>query len=342
MRLRAFLFKIGVFKSEKLDAYIISIGNLTAGGAGKTPVVMHLAERLNDEGIRVAVISRGYGFDINEKGEEKRDYLVVSDLEGVRLRAGEGPDEALMTALRLKGVPVVVGPKKSIAGRVAIELFGVEVILIDDGFQHLKLKRDLDILVVNGENPLGNGLLLPAGPLRDPVGAAKRADILWLNHGTGGNGGESSAEDIIKKLRLAEDTPVVESRYMPEGLQGLSGDVYPLDSIYKKRLLVFSGIAKPDRFFETIESLGAIVVYRMPFSDHYMFKESDYLAINKIALLFNAELIITTEKDRARISANPPLTLPLLALTMGLSISGEDAILKTVISGLKTTDMEEF
>jgi tetraacyldisaccharide 4'-kinase len=346
-RVRVFLYRIGLFKSERLKAYVVSIGNLTTGGAGKTPVVMHIAEMLIDAGISPAVISRGYGFEVDG------DYLVVSDGDGVKLSPGRAPDEALMTAYRLnraevskekvgergrrKGVPVIVGPDRRLSGRVAVEDFGAEVVIMDDGYQHLKVKRDMNILVFDEENPVGNGLLLPAGPLREPLKAAKRADVVWINSKSSKVGrkdcGTGGFEDKLKRQSVL-DIPVVKSALLPDMVLDVSGNTHPLGILNKKRVLAFSGIARPDSFFKTFDDLGSIVVYSMPFMDHYIFSEDDYRAIERIAFLYNAEMLVTTEKDMARIQRGREFKLPLFALLMSLSAEGDEAVINMVLSGL--------
>lgn len=343
-RVRVFLYKIGLLKSVRLPAYVISVGNLTTGGAGKTPVVMHIAEMLMGAGISTAVISRGYGFNVSG------DYLVVSDNKGVKCSPGEAPDEALMTAYRLNradrlkarkktgglkgGISVIVGPDRRLSGRAAVETFGAEVVIMDDGYQHLKVSRDMNILVFDGENPIGNGLMLPAGPLREPLKAAKRADVVWINIKSGrADLDTGSLEKRLKRYSMGE-IPVVKSSLLPDKVLDPSGKKHTIEILNKKRVLAFSGIARPDSFFKTLGDLGAIVVYQMPFLDHYVFTDDDFKAIERIAFLYNAEILVTTEKDMARISMGREFRLPLFALLMSLSADGDGAVLNTVISGL--------
>lgn len=321
---RVFFYRAGFLKSEKLPAYVVSVGNLTTGGSGKTPVVIHLAKMFVEAGISVAVISRGYGFEV------KGDYLVVSDREGVRCSPGEAPDEALMTANKLKGTPVIVGPNRVHSGKAAAELFDVDVIIMDDGYQHLKVKRDLNILVVDGENPFGNRLMLPAGPLREPLRASGRADVVWINSKSQKSDLDTTGLLEGLKRHLGDDIPVVKSALLPDGVLGISGETFPKDVLYKKRVLAFSGIQRPDAFFSVLKDLGAIVVYELPFSDHYVFSDDDFKVIEKMAILYNAEMLVTTEKDFARISQDIKLRLPLSALVMSIAATGDKAILNMV------------
>ena len=329
--IRVFFYRVGLFRSERLGAYVVSVGNLTAGGAGKTPVVMHIAQMLGKEGVLTAVISRGYGFDV------KGDYLVVSDREGVKCPPGEAPDEALMTARRLIGsraAPVIVGPERRISGRAAVDTYGAEVVIMDDGYQHLKVRRDMNILVFDAENPVGNGLMLPVGPMREPLSASKRADVVWINKKSGGGVPDTGELESKLKRYLGGEIPVVRSSLVPEAVLSSAGETHPVEIVNKKRVLAFSGIAKPAFFFKTLDELGAIVVYELPFLDHYNFSEDDFGAIERIAFLYNAEMLVTTEKDMARIPADRKFRLPIFALVMSLTADGDGAVLDMVLSGL--------
>jgi tetraacyldisaccharide 4'-kinase len=341
---RVFFYRVGFFKSEKLPAYVVSVGNLTTGGSGKTPVVIHLAKMFVTAGISVAIISRGYGFEV------KGDYLVVSDREGVRCSPGEAPDEALMTANKLidlkglSGVPVIVGPNRVHSGKAAVDLFDVDVIVMDDGYQHLKVRRDLNILVVDGENPFGNRLMLPAGPLREPLKASKRADVVWINSKSQQSDLDTTGFLEGLKRYLVDNIPVVKSALLPDRVLGFTGEMFSKDVLHKKRVLAFSGIQRPDAFFSVLKDLGAIVVYELPFSDHYVFSDDDFKVIEKMAILYNAEMVVTTEKDFARISRDIKWRIPLSALVMSLAATGDKAILNMVnmvVTGLGTDETKK-
>lgn len=329
--IRVFFYRVGLFRSERLGAYVINVGNLTAGGAGKTPVVMHIAEMFKGAGINTAVISRGYGFNV------KGDYLVVSDREGVKRSPGKAPDEALMTARRLTGtnaVPVIVGPERTLSGRAAVDKYNAEVVIMDDGYQHLRVRRDMNILVFDGENPLGNGLMLPVGPLREPLKASKRADVVWINDKSGSGIPDTKGLEGKLKRYLAGGIPVVKSTLVPESILAIEGNTHPVEIINKKRVLAFSGIARPASFFKTLDKIGAIVVCELPFLDHYFFTEDDFKAIERMAFLYNAEMLVTTEKDMARISADRKFRLPIFALVMSLAADGDKAVFDMAVSGL--------
>jgi len=322
MRARRWCYRAAIFRTRKLRAVVACVGNVTTGGAGKTPAVIHLARRLREAGARTAVISRGYGFSV------EGDYLVVSEPDGVCREPGRAPDEALMTARKVPGVAVVVSPSRYRAGRAAVERFGAEVIVMDDGFQHLGLFRDIDILAVDIENPVGNGLVIPAGPLREPVSGARRADVVWLS-GEGQGGLPGSLGQMLR------GKPVVRARAVPEGLVTPSGKALSIEKLAGTRVLAFAGIARPQRFFETVGRLGAILVDRETFSDHHRYTDRDVDTLNRRAGEAGAGLLITTEKDLARLPSETPFALPVAALVMGLAVTGEDPVIKLILSKVK-------
>lgn len=322
MRVRRWCYRVGLFRVKRLGAVVVCVGNITTGGTGKTPAVIHLARKLSDSGIKTAVISRGYGFAITG------DYLIVSGPDGVYRQPGQAPDEALMTAHKLPGVPVVVSVDRHRAGQIALERFGSEVVVMDDGFQHLGLFRDIDILVLDADNPLGNGLVLPAGPLREPVSGARRADAVWLS-------GRSSGQ-LPKALRAAlGEKPVVRARAVPGRLVGRAGKSVAVGRLSGTRVLAFCGIARPGRFFEALQGLGAVLVDRAVFDDHHRFSGHDVDRLNARAREAAAELIVTTEKDLARLSAAAPFATELTALEMALDVTGDDAVLDRIAAKLR-------
>jgi tetraacyldisaccharide 4'-kinase len=320
VRLNALLYRAGVWRTERADAVVVCVGNITTGGTGKTPAVIHIAGKLRDMGIKTAVISRGYGFRV------RGDYLVVSDTQGVRCAPGEGPDEAIMTAQRLPGVPVVVSPRRVRAARAAHERFGAEVIVMDDGYQHLGLFRDVNVLVVNAGNPVGNGLILPAGPLREPLSGARRADVLWLV-------GEGGVPPFVS--RYAPGIPVVRAHPVPKGLVTRAGETLPLERLSGRRVVTFAGIARPGRFFDTVVRLGATVVGRAVFGDHHRYTAADVRSLNDRAAASDVELFVTTEKDLARIGKDAALARDVVAVTMGVAAEGDDALYRRIRDTLK-------
>ena len=327
MRIRALGYRARLLRSTAVSACVVSVGNISVGGQGKTPVVMHLAQRLMERGLAVSVVSRGYGYDVTGK------YLVVADQDGPVRRPGEAPDEALLVAWRIPGVSVVVGPNRVAAADAAISKFSSHVVLVDDGFQHLALRRDLNVLVADRKNQVGNGLVFPAGPLREPISAARRADVLWLSGATEEQetNGEPTGGPIEK---TCGEIPRVFSVSVPHSLVDGDGTEYPVQALEKKKVLAFCGIARPERFFNTLERIGAIVVYMLPFKDHHRFSQDDYEIINHCATRFGAEIVVTTEKDLMRIASHT-LSHQLLAVRMGLRVEGDEGLISLIESNVR-------
>ena len=207
VQLRDILYTRGIFKARKLPCRVISVGNIVVGGTGKTPAVIAIAKNLQREGMRVAVLLRGYKRRVREK------MTIVSDGEKVYASPIESGDEADMMAKHLSGVPIIVGKCRYLTGQVALERFKVDVLLLDDGFQHRQLARDVDILTIPATHPFGNPeKLLPAGTLREPLTALRRADLILLTHADTPNI-SAQAKKVVK--RLAPNAPVLESIHKP-------------------------------------------------------------------------------------------------------------------------------
>jgi len=317
MRLRQWCYRVGIFRVKRLNAVVVCVGNITTGGTGKTPAVIHIARRLREIGINIAVISRGYGYRITG------DHLVVSDADGVCREAGQAPDEALMTAKKLPGVLVVVSPDRYRAGSVAVERFGAEVVVMDDGFQHLGLFRDLDVLVVDADNPVGNGLVLPAGPLREPACGVRRAHAVWLSGPKEARLTGTLAEALGKK-------PAVRARMVPGHFVMQTGESVPIQRLSGTSVCAFAGIARPERFFETLDGLQVVAADRMPFGDHHRYTGDDVDRLNRRARASGASLMVTTEKDLARLPSDARFLLPVAALVMDLEVSGDDALIRMI------------
>jgi tetraacyldisaccharide 4'-kinase len=309
VRARNRLFDSGFLKQQRIGCPVISVGNLTVGGTGKTPMVILLAGMLKDRGLRPAVLSRGYG------GKNRADVLVVSD--GNRVLAGpeEAGDEPVLIARRLGDVPVLAGPKRVITGRYALEHFNVDAILLDDGFQHRYLHRDLDIVLLDSRQPLGNGFLLPRGPLREPPSALGRAEVIAFTRSGGGH-----AEPIDERLpSILSGRVILRTCVRPTSLTTQDGEERPLSILQGKRVFAFAGIARPDSFRQTIESLGGIIAGFRAFPDHHRYRAEDLGRMESEAGLAKADILLATEKDLVKLS----LTRQLSSRVHGLAIETE-------------------
>ena len=238
--IRAILYRRGFFKTRQLPCRVLSIGNVTLGGTGKTPLVVVLARELLKQGMHVGILSRGY------KGLKERTGGVLSDGTRIYLTPAEAGDEPCMLAQMLSGVPVLVGKKRYEMGIHAYERFGIDVLILDDGFQHLRIKRDVDIALIDAQRGFGNGRLFPRGPLREPLRCLRRASMLILTKAE-----PSQPLDAIEGVlrSYAPAIPLYHSRYKPIALvEGGVGKVWPPQFIQGKKVLAFSGIADPSYF----------------------------------------------------------------------------------------------
>ncbi len=294
-RLRPWLYKKGIFQNETLPGFVVSIGNLTAGGTGKTPAVAMLARWALRKGYRVAVLSRGYGGDYGDT------VCEVSDGANIHADPRETGDEAYLLANKLSDVPLILSRKRYNAGMYAHEKYGCDFFILDDGFQHLELKRDLDLVLIDASNPFGNGHLLPWGPLREPFSQLARADIFILTRTQRYKIGDDSRELFRDKF---SSTPIFYSDHMPSEIVFPSiNEVYEPGFIKGKSVLAFAGIARPEVFQDTLIKLGADVVYFRGYKDHYPFRPDDIQSLIQMKEKIGAQYLLTTEKDWMRISS---------------------------------------
>jgi tetraacyldisaccharide 4'-kinase len=289
---RGALFDTRVFAATRADVPVVSVGNLAVGGAGKTPVVLAIAERLLAAGRRPAVLSRGYG-------ASTQDDRVVSDGERVLLDAAEAGDEPVLLARRLPGLRVLCGRDRGALAGKAVAL-GADLLLLDDGFQHRRLLRDLDVVVLDAGNPWGNGHCLPRGPSREPPSALRRASLVWLGHAD-----RASAEGLEALRHLAlrhTGRAPIESRHAPRDLaDGQLVRRFPLADLAGSRVGLLTGVARPGSVQRTVEGLGAQVVESFVFPDHHRFTEREIADALGATSRAGALHLVTTEKDAVRL-----------------------------------------
>lgn len=329
VKLREIFYKKGIFRSKQLPCKVISVGNLTAGGTGKTPMTIYMAELLTHLGYKVAVISRGY------KGRAEKTGGVVSDGRTLLMSPEMAGDEPFMMAEILKDIPVVVGQNRFEAGMLAVKEFKPDVIVLDDAFQHLKLARDINLVLLDSRRPFGNTHLLPRGPLREPLSALLRGHGFILTRSD-----VAESNDRFSRLtsHLPLFQPVFRSSHIPYIYKVIRGEetenlVFPKnpgsalydDTFLKGRnVFAFSGIARNNEFQHTIQSLGAEVVGSAEFLDHHHYSDDDFHAVFRSAEKVNAEFLVTTEKDYARIAHR--ITWPIDLVVIGIKISfGDEA-----------------
>lgn len=294
--LRSRLYHTGWIPSHRAGVPVISVGNLAVGGTGKTPVVDALVKQLIKRGLRVAVVSRGYGGSF--KGKSGR----VTPAGGEVSTPEVAGDEPFLLALKNPDACVYVARKRRF-GVAAAEADGAECIVLDDAFQHLAVARDLDVVLLDARNPFGNGLLLPAGLLREPRSALKRADLLILTH-------SAERDDSL----LKESATTVRCRHRLAGsLIDAEGCSVPWSQVAGSRCLAFAGIARPDDFFLALQGKGCVLLQAWPLADHQKYDPALLKRISKASQA--ADFILTTEKDAVKLKGagfpRPCLTVPL-------------------------------
>jgi tetraacyldisaccharide 4'-kinase len=315
--LRLFLYRSGIFKSKKLKSRVISVGNITLGGTGKTPLVIYLSQKLKEREIKVSVLTRGYK-------RKKRELIELIEENKNRIPWMEVGDEPYLLASRLHDVPVMVSKDRRTSGVYAEKKCRAEVLILDDGFQHWRLPRDLDIVVIDSLNPFGNLKLFPAGILREPMSSLKRADILVLTK----SDQISSKHELIRMLRTYnQDAPIVESTYKINSIETwFEHSLVEEKNLHGKKCLAFSGIGNPVSFEKSLKLLKVEVVKHRQFPDHFFYQKRDILNLEKEAGKLGADFMITTEKDSVRIPIMRDLEIPIYVFKIDLVISEEEEV----------------
>lgn len=284
---------------RRVAARVISIGNITLGGTGKTPAVIHVARHFRDRGERVAVLVRGHG------GRKLAGVNVVHDGVDRLLGVDDVGDEAVLLAERLADVPVLAGKDRRLTAKVAVETFEASVLVLDDGFQYRRLVATDQIVLLDATRPFGTGRLFPAGTLRDPVGYLARADQIWLTR-TDHPGAVASAELHRRVSELAPDVPIFSTRHEPTRLTVFpSGAALPLDRLRGATVVSMAGIGNPEALDATLAGLGVVRLVREPFPDHYRYTQEDIAGVLRRAAERGCEAVVTTEKDAVRLSLWP-------------------------------------
>jgi tetraacyldisaccharide 4'-kinase len=303
----------------------ISIGNLTVGGNAKTPFALFLARRLRHEGFSVGIVSRGYG----APHPPKKAALVAAD-GSAPMDPDVAGDEPAMLA-RAFGGPVAVGRRRLEAIALLKRTNGIDVAVLDDAFQHLRLRRDLDLLVIAGDRGLGNGWALPAGPMRESVRAARRADAIILVNAAGGE--HFTPSSAVTRLLEQSRQPVFRVRLEPTSLvQSERGRWHPVPlALHNRRIVAVSGLADPRSFYAMLRQLEADLVGVLEFPDHHRYTNNDWQTIRDAAR--EADAIITTEKDLVKLEKFPFPRDSLYALRVEVVMeAGDEARLIQLVS----------
>ena len=327
VQVRLFLWRTRIFRDHTLGCQVVSVGNLTVGGTGKTPVVEAFARALAQRGRRVAILSRGYKSTPRPLWqrilakitfqESQVPPKVVSDGRALLLDSEQAGDEPYMLASNLKDVVVLVDKDRVKSGRYAISRFGCDTLLLDDGFQYLALKSRLDVCLVDRNNPFGNHYLLPRGTLREPISNLKRADYLFITKSVahGANTLRKAIRQFNKKAEIIECTH--EPLYLRDVFTGKRRE---LDYLRGIDVAALSGIAAPEGFEDGLRALGANVVYVKRYADHHRYSQQEILNMINRSVRRRAAAIITTEKDSVRFPKIDRRDIPMYYLRVEIRI----------------------
>jgi tetraacyldisaccharide 4'-kinase len=319
VRLRNRLYSSGLLRAHKAGVPVICVGNLTTGGTGKTPLVAWLCLHATERRCRCAILTRGYG-----------------------TQKGESSDEPALLTAQCPGVPVIVNPDRVAGAAEAIRRHGVQVLVMDDGFQHRRLARDVDIVAIDATLPFGYGKMLPAGLLREPIAGLRRAHAAVLTRC------DQVPEEALKRIeedirRINRDLVIARSIHAPVGIKTREGAAIGLDQLRGRQLFAFCGIGNPRSFFRVIEDLGGLLVGSRAYDDHYRYRAADLDQIRREAKAKEASLILTTQKDWTKISRlagsqdSPPLAYLAVELQITAGAEGLTALIDRVLGGTMPT-----
>ena len=327
VKTRQFLYNVRILRDSTLGVQVIAIGNLTVGGTGKTPVVEKFARELRDQGRNVAILSRGYRSKpvplhqwlINKIyfRDDSTPPRVVSDGRSLLLDSEMAGDEPYMLASNLKDVVVLVDKDRVKSGRYVIEKFGCDTLLLDDGFQYWKLRgRRQDIVLIDHQQPFGNGRLLPRGTLREPPSHLARASTIFI---TKSDGNTAALRQRIEKLNPTAG--IIECIHHPLYLEDVfTGQQFGIEFFKGRKVASLSGIAQPESFEESLTRLGAELVYRRRFADHHRFTQLEVIKVINRSKKKQAEAIITTQKDAVRFPKIDRRDLPVYFMRVEIKI----------------------
>ena len=313
--LRNFLYKKGMLKIRELPCCVISIGNICAGGTGKTPMTLYLCTFLTGLGYRVAIVSRGY------KGEFEKTGAIVSDGQNIFLSPEQSGDEPYMMASTMP-VPVVVGRNRFRAGSLAVEKFSPDILLLDDAFQHISLKRDLDLLLLDASKPFGNRYMIPRGLLREPLAGVNRSDAVILTRSNKICVPKRAPDQSGQPFFYSTHNIGVNTILNPEKIR-IFQDRDIKDQLVGLNAYLFSGIAKNTDFHESCKKIGLNLCAKKEFADHHQYKPEDISEICNDFFRSQAQVLVTTHKDYVKLKERFPSHLPLLVLTVELEFVAE-------------------
>jgi tetraacyldisaccharide 4'-kinase len=286
------LYDKKIFTVVKLPCPVISVGNIAVGGTGKTPCVIMLARMLQSHGFKPAILSRGYG------GSSTKSVNIVADGKNILLDSKTAGDEPFLMAQSLRSIPIIVGPQRIKTGKTAINRFGANVLICDDAMQHRQIFRDINLVLLDGQDPLGNGHVLPRGKLREPIAGLKRASAFLLTR----TNETPKTDNINKKLSQTGNIPIFTSIHkLKDVIKGDYSDKWPIAGLKGKKVCAFCGIAKPDSFKKSLLAAECHILSLDTFPDHHNYSRAELEIIKSKFYNNKADLIITTQKDGMRL-----------------------------------------
>jgi tetraacyldisaccharide 4'-kinase len=309
-------YRVGIKRRVRLPVTVVSVGNLSFGGTGKTPAVIALARALVDSGRRVVILSRGHG------GSADGPRVVSDGKQLMGIGSQEAGDEPVMLALSLPGVPVLVGRDRRVTGAMACEEFIPDVIILDDGMQYWQLYRDVEIAVVDALRPFGSGFVMPAGDLREPRSGLARANYILLTNA------DCVEPDRMLSLkatlgRLAPDAQLHDCVRVLDGFVSAVGSSDKRLPVKGEKVLSFCGIGRPESFERALKSLGVDTLDSLVFPDHWAYREVDLRRIESRRMELDVQTVVTTEKDLARIDSHAVTGLCALRVRLEVDRIGE-------------------
>lgn len=319
VKCRLLAFKKGFKKTEKVNAYVISIGNITTGGTGKTPVCVAIANYFSQQNKKTAILSRGYG------GKLSNTHVnTISDGDNIFFSAHMSGDEPYWLAYNAQKTSVLTCKNRLEAAKTAIEDHNAEILILDDGYQHLKMARDFNIMLIDGNLKFGNEKLLPQGPLREPLSEINRADcILIMNKRALDKNAVQNCENFANEIQKKYQKKTIICNFAPKGIFNLSNNSELIDST---KIYAFAGIGQPKFFFEYLKNQGFSLVKERIFEDHHLYTQEDIKNIIREAQKLGAKGIVTTEKDAVKIKAilGQQSEMDFYALKLGLDLNVEE------------------
>ena len=337
------LFDWGILKSEKFDIPVICIGNITVGGTGKTPTAQRVAMMIKNMGYRVVILNRGY------RSHWDKELGVVSDGRKIYMTSYEAGDEAYLMAKMMPGVPVVIGKNRDVTGKYAVENLHAEVIIMDDGYQHWQVYRDLDIVLVDTLNLFGNGCLLPRGILREPLSHLNRADMFLFT--------KSDQSSQLTRTALTENirqyntkAPIVESIHhamnfveIADWYKGIQQNPIGLENLKGKKVMIFSAIGNPSSFEQNVSGCGLEILEAIRYPDHHDYGMLEMQYIGERASELAADALITTGKDAVKIPTEFIYfnrEIPLYVMNMDIMMIKNETVFNETLTQVVETSLQ--